>query len=211
MGHDTSFKMFSFLPAALFVLLQAYTVNAKSVVHETAPSHLPNGWKHLGSANGTAKVSLSIALKQPGLQELRVRLDEISDPLHEEYGAHLSRDAVRRYRQVSESAVDAVFSWLEKGNITDFALEDTWVRLNATVAQVDALLSCDMSSYQMSGSSNVLYRAQKYSLPEDLLDSVEYVYPVTQFMTKKEAQRSLLPSSGRKRSYSKSLATRDGM
>lgn len=210
--RQKNLTMFGFLPTALLVLLQAYTSNAKSVVYETAPSHLPSGWRHLGPADDTRRLSLSIALKQPGLQELRVRLDDISNPSHKAYGAHLSRDAVLRYREVSETAVDSVFFWLQESNVTDFALEDAWVRLNATVAQVNALLGCSMSSYRMAGVSDVLYRAHQYSLPEELLDSVDYVYPVTQFMTKRNLRRSSKSSSAGKKSIKRdSIVPRAGM
>lgn len=203
--------MISFLPTALLVLLQAYTASAKSIIHETAPSPLPAGWKHLGPADDRETLSLSIALKQPALQELRARLDEISNPSHDEYGAHLSRDAVRRYREVSESAVDAVFSWLQKSDVADFALEDARVKLNATVAQVNALLSCEISNYQMNGISSVLYRAQKYSIPEELLDSVDYIYPVTQFMPRQGVKRALPSPSIDKRFSPQNLMPRAGM
>lgn len=208
---DTSSKMFGSLPIALLVLLQAFSANAKSVVYETAPTRLPNGWKYLGQADNTAKLSLSVALKQPGLQELRVRLDDISNPSHEAYGAHLSRDEVRQYRQVSGSAVDTVVSWLQSNNVSDFALEDAWVNFNATVAQVNTLLSCNMSSYRVSGSSNVLYRAKAYSLPEEMVDSVDYVYPVTQFMAKKGSKKPFNSSPIVKRSDPESLMPRAGM
>lgn len=202
--------MLGFLPTALLVLLQAYAADAKSVVHETAPSHLPNGWKNLGAAKDTAKLSLSIALKQPGLEELRKRLDQISNPSHEAYGAHLSKDEVRQYRQVSGSAVDTVLSWLQRNDVTEFAAEDAWVNFNATVAEVNTLLSCTMSRYQVNGTPDVLYRALDYSLPEELLASVDYVYPVTQFIAKKGSRQSSVSSPIARRSDSQSLTTRAG-
>lgn len=202
--------MLGFLPTVLLVLLQAYAADAKSVVHENAPSHLPNGWKHLGSAKDTAKLSLSIALKQPGLEELRKRLDQISDPSHEAYGAHLSQDEVRQYRQVSVSAVDSVLSWLQSNDVEEFAVQDAWVNFNATVAEVNTLLSCSMSRYQVTGTPDVLYRALHYSLPEELLDSVDYVYPVTQFMAKRGTRNPSVPSPIVRRSDFKSLTPRAG-
>lgn len=203
--------MLGLLPTALLVLLQAYAADARSVVYETAPAHLPNGWKHLGPASDTAKLSLSIALKQPGLEELRKRLDQISNPSHQTYGAHLSKDEVHQYRQVSASAVDTVLSWLQDNDVTEFAVEDAWVNFNATVADVNTLLSCTMSRYQVTGTLDVLYRALEYSLPEELLDSVDYVYPVTQFMTRKRSKSPSVPSSIAKRSDSKSLTPRAGL
>lgn len=172
------------LPAILLAtLLQIHTTDAKFVVHERAREHSASGWKLLGPASPSTQLSLSIALKQPGLHELRARLDDISNPSHKDYGAHLSRDSVRRYGEASETAVDAVLAWLGENEITDvqLATQPAWVRFNATVGQINALLNCNMSTYQ--GAHGVSYRSMVYSLPEELLDSIDYVYPVTQFMS----------------------------
>lgn len=202
--------MWASLSTLLLITLQACRTDAGSVVHETAAAHLPTGWKHLGPAAASTRLSLSIALKQPGLQELRARLDDISNPSHADYGAHLSRDNVRRYTEVPATDVEAVIAWLEENNITKFAAEDAWVRFNATLGQVEALLSCNMSRYQHAEDPDVLYRARAYSLPEELLGAVDYVYPVTQFVASKKARRSTDPLAVEKRWEMSSHMPRSG-
>lgn len=194
--------MWTSLSAVLLLALQACRTDAKSVVHETASARLPTGWKYLGPANDATPISLSIALKQPDLQELRARLDDISNPSHKDYGAHLTKELVRRYGEVPEATVQTVVAWLGHNNVTEIATEDAWVRFNATIGQVNALLSCNMSRYQKSDSQDLLYRASVYSLPEDLSDRIDYIYPVTQFLSSKKSKRSPDASPAIKRAES---------
>lgn len=216
--HEKIKMWASTLPAVLLVnLIQICTSDAKFTVHEKARDPAVDGWELLGPADASTQLSLSIALRQPGLQELRARLDEISDPAHQDYGAHLSRDGVRRYGEAPDEAVDAVFAWLGENDITDVqaTAQTAWVRFNATVGQVNALLNCNMSRYQ--GEHGVAYRSMAYSLPDEVLDFVDYVYPVTQFManTKKKARRaagaSAAPSNLETNAAHSRLRSRAGM
>lgn len=206
----------STLPAVLLAtLLQVYTTDAKFVIHERASGYSAAAWKVLGPAGPSAQLSLSIALKQPGLQELRARLDDISNPSHEHYGAHLSRDSVRRYGEPSEVAVDTVLAWLGENEITDVQMptQSAWVRFNATVGQINTLLDCNMSRYQ--GAHGISYRSMAYSLPEELLDFVDFVYPVTQFVAnpgKKARSVANTPAlESDQRAAHSSLRSRSGM
>lgn len=188
------------LTTLLLTSTWSWATHAKIVVHETAPYQLPSGWKYAGPAADSAPLSLSVALKQPGLQELRARLDEISNPSHQDYGLHVSRDLLNRYQAVSPTAIQEVVSWLEDHGISKFRVEDTWIRFNATVGQVEKLLDCKMSTYERDGTSPAVYRSKQYSLPQELLDSVDYVYPVTQFLTSKQSKKSFASDSIERRS-----------
>lgn len=206
----------STLPAVLLAtLLQICTSDAKFALHEKARDHSANDWKLLGPADLSTQLSLSIALKQPGLQELRARLDEISNPSHQDYGAHLTRKSVRRYAEAPDAAVDTVVAWLVENDITDVqtTTQTAWIRFNATVGQVNTLLNCNMSRYQ--GLHGVSYRSTEYSLPEELLNLVDYVYPVTQFTanTSKKTRRAAgaSVSASKKSATHTNLKARAGM
>lgn len=153
------------------------------VVHEAA-STVPGHWKYVGPANPSMILPFSLALRQTGIQELKARLDLVSKPEHESFGDHLSREQLRSYQDVSDDTVEAVVGWLRENSIEDFQQDNAWMRFNASVAAVNRLLNCDMSEYRKAGSK-ALYRAREYSLPQDLVNKVDFVYPVTQFMAKK--------------------------
>lgn len=198
------------LAAFLLSTACSWAAHAKSVVHETAPSQLPSDWTYAGPAADSESLSLSVALKQPGLQELRARLDDISNPSHKDYGQHVSRDLLSRYQAVPDLAVEQVVSWLEEYDVSEIKVDGTWVRFNATVGQVEELLVCKMSKYYRDGSSTAVYRAQQYGLPEKLLGSIDYVYPVTQFMNRNQNKRSSVVSHSVGRRSESSISPRAG-
>lgn len=198
------------LTTLLLTSTWSWPTQAKNVVHETAPYQLPTGWRYIGPAADSEPLSLSVALKQPGLQELRARLDEISNPSHQDYGLHVSRDLLTRYQAVSPAAVQQVVSWLEDHGISQSRVEDTWIRFNATVGQLEKLLSCKISTYERDGTSPLVYRSKQYSLPEELLDCIDYVYPVTQFLAGKQNKNSLVSDSVERRSQPSRHSVRSG-
>lgn len=197
--------------AALLAASWSWETHAKIVVHETAPYPLPSGWKYTGPAAESQPLSLAVALKQPGLQELRARLDEISNPSHQDYGLHVSRDVLSRYQAVPQAAVQKVVSWLGDNAISEVTVDETWIHFNATVGQVESLMRCEVSRYLRDGSSAAVYRAKQYSLPEELLDSIDYVSPLTQFWISNQSKRSVISNPIERRSRSKLHLPRAGM
>jgi tripeptidyl-peptidase-1 len=149
-------------------------------IHETA-GQVPSGWTRLGEAVPSTILHLSIALKQPGLGDLRIRLDATSNPEHEHYGQHVTQKELRAFRQPEVEAVDTVLQWLRDSDIEHFALDGARVKLNATIAAANSLLQCRLEPYA-SPDSGIVYRATEYSLPKKVAKHVDFVYPVTQFM-----------------------------
>ncbi|GKT50031.1 tripeptidyl-peptidase sed3 [Colletotrichum spaethianum] len=161
-------------------LALGHPATGKNAVHESV-KQLPQGWRHVAPAHDLNTVRLSVALKQPGLSELKARLEVTSDPNHSEYGSHISRDLLRYFQQPSADSYSEVASWLQANDIHDFVLDGTGVRLNTTVAKANHLLDCKFSKYQYNDGKVVL-RAKEYKLPAQLSEHVEFVYPVTQFV-----------------------------
>lgn len=176
--------MASLLPAALWALVLVTATQArladKWAVHETMT--VPSGWKYLGQPEvDTTIARVSISLRQPGLDELRRRLDQISDIDRADYGAHLSRSQLDAYREPSAGAVDDVMEWLSEHGIEDRLVQKSWISFNASVGVVNSLLRCNISEYETPQSHQVL-RATEYSLPSDLAQHIQFVYPLTQFL-----------------------------
>ncbi|KAI3399800.1 hypothetical protein diail_5597 [Diaporthe ilicicola] len=172
------------LPAALWALVLATATQARPAshwtVHETAI--VPSGWKYVGQPKvDTTVTRISISLQQPGLDELRRRLDQISDIDHADYGAHLSRSQLDAYQEPAAEAVHDVMNWLSGQGIEDRLAHKSWIFFNASVGMVNSLLSCNLSEYETPQSQRVL-RATEYSLPSDLAHHIQFVYPLTQFL-----------------------------
>lgn len=172
------------LPSALWALLMATATQArpadKWTVHETAT--VPSGWKYLGQPEvDTTVTRISISLRQPGLDELRLRLDQISDVDNADYGAHLSRSQLDAYQEPAAGAVQDIMKWLSGHGIEDRLVQKSWVSFNASVGLVNSLLRCNLSEYETPQSHRVL-RTTEYSLPSDLAQNIQFIYPLTQFL-----------------------------
>ncbi|TEA17819.1 Tripeptidyl-peptidase sed2 [Colletotrichum sidae] len=167
--------------------------NGGHVLHESV-AQLPQGWRRVAAADNVLAVKLSMALKQPGLSELKARLEVTSDPSHVEYGAHVSRDVMKRFQEPAAAAYDAVSSWLQAYDIQDYSLDGAWVRLNTTVGKANRLLDCKFAEYQFDDETPVL-RATEYSLPTRVSDLVDFVFPVSQFVNKPPRRRDMIEES----------------
>lgn len=173
---------FSWATLLLSGLALGHPTSNSRAVFESA-KQLPQGWRLIGPAEDRLPLRLSIALKQPGLSDLKARLEVTSDPAAAEYGAHVSRDAMEAYQEPGEEAYHVVASWLEDYGIYDFKRDGAWVRFNTTVGGANRLLDCRFAQYRYGGEEPAL-RAREYALPARLAEHIDFVFPVTQFLSR---------------------------
>lgn len=174
-------------------------------VHEVV-KQLPQGWRHVAAAGDLNTIQLSVALKQPGLSELKARLEVTSDPKHAEYGAHVSRDLLKMFQEPKADAYAVVATWLSAHDIRSFVQDGPWVRINTTVGRANRLLGCRFSKYQYKSEKAVL-RAKEYALPSQVSEVVDFVFPVTQFMSKPPRRQIDARESGKVKRQSTSEFT----
>ncbi|KAI0832292.1 subtilisin-like protein [Hypoxylon sp. FL0890] len=169
--------------ALLGALLGALTTCAavEPLMTPEVVKNLPAGWRFEKPAKADEPINLSIVLKQPRINELKARLNRISDPLHAEYGHHLTRDEANAYRAPDKSALESVHSWLESNRITNVTTDGSTVKVTATVVEINRILHTTLGHYSFRGYSSVL-RAQAYSLPRLLDGNIDFVYPISNFM-----------------------------
>jgi tripeptidyl-peptidase-1 len=117
-----------------------------------APRHLrlrqtvtpPRDWIHMGRAPSEHVIQLRIALPQPHFPELEQHLIEISDPFHERYGDHLSKEQVEELVTPHPSSVLAVHEWLASHGIRSKSSHQSpagdWITLYVPVAQAEKML-----------------------------------------------------------------------
>ena len=55
------------------------------------------------------------------------------------------------------------------------------LNINVTIAQANALLNANFSTYTHTASNTTVVRTLSYSLPSDLDNHVEFIYPTTQY------------------------------
>jgi tripeptidyl-peptidase I len=99
----------------------------------------------MGRAPSEHIIQLRVALPQPRFPELERHLAEISDPFHERYGEHMSKEQVEELVAPHPTSVDAVSKWLATHGIRSKACHQSpagdWVTVNVPVAQAEKMLS----------------------------------------------------------------------
>jgi tripeptidyl-peptidase-1 len=101
-------------------------------------------------------IALRIGLPQPNFHVLEKHLYEVSDPDHERYGAHLSKEEVEALVAPHEESVDLVDEWLQSHGIEekDFVRSPAkdWVTLKLPVSLVEKMLDtvCSIPLHSIS-------------------------------------------------------------
>lgn len=149
---------------------------------------IPRGWEYHSPAHADHLFEMRIGLKQDKLDELISSLYEVSDPNHQRYGEHLSKEEVDALVAPHPHSVNAVESWLEHHGINSSdAVHRSgggeWITLHVTVAQAERMLNAKYNVYHHRKSSEYVVRTMGYSLPRELHSHIDVVTPTTYFGT----------------------------
>lgn len=144
----------------------------------------PGDWTQLAPADPDHVFQLHIGVKQGNFPGLEKRLLEISDPLHHEYGAHLSAKQVNAFIAPSNETITKVHSWLETHGIGPKQLQYSpardWISIpNITVSVVESLLKTKYHVYRREGQDVV--RSEEWSLPSDVHGIIDLIKPTNSF------------------------------
>ncbi|KAI0738970.1 peptidase S8/S53 domain-containing protein [Daedaleopsis nitida] len=129
-------------------------------------------------------VQLTLALPQINAGGLHAALLDVSDPASENYGRHLTREAVSRYIAPSSDSLQAVTDWLRSSGIQWTASSPTndMITVKIPLHQANLLLMADYHIYRHETTNTTMLRTLSYSLPAHLNEHVSFVYPSTQFI-----------------------------
>lgn len=188
----TNFKMRLTLLGVLLGTWASYAATETLTAREVV-SKPPTGWNYEKAAKPEEPINLSIVLRQPRINELKARLDRISDPQSAEYGHHLTKDEVKAYQAPDQRSLDAVRSWLRSNKFTNFTTRNSIVKVTATVAHVNRVLGTTLGHYSFQGYSDFI-RAESYFLPRVLDGNIEFIYPISSFMPPPQSRLRTLPA-----------------
>ena len=75
-------------------------------------------------------------------------------------------------------------AWLADNKIdaTTISRGGDWLSISIPVSQANEMLNADFSVYTHDESGTQIVRALQYSIPEDLVDHLQVVHPVTTFL-----------------------------
>lgn len=105
---------------------------------------VPPGWVKHSQPAPNHKIVLKIALPQPNFSELERHLYEVSDPDHERYGQHLSKEEVEELVAPHPESLNTVNEWLSSFGFKDEDLVRSpardWVTLKVPVSVAEKML-----------------------------------------------------------------------
>lgn len=165
---------------------------------------VPHGWVKHSEAPADHRIVLKIGLPQPNFHVLEKHLYEVSDPDHERYGQHLSKEEVEELIAPHPESLDLVNEWLSGFGITEDELVRSpakdWITIRVPVSLVEKMLDtvriyteffCAVIPdayffqkyhvWQHKASGDYLVRTTSYSLPSNLHDHVDVIQPTTLF------------------------------
>lgn len=164
----------TFMPDSIagFQLFETHRVPNSFTKREIPPSH-----KHT--------LNLKIGLKSDGIEVIKKRLVDVSNPNSPQYGKYLTSREVKDLSSPSRSTLDAVTGWLLAHGFNESSLNwshnEDWVTLEKVpVKQVEEMLNTTYHYYQHD-DGETLIRTESYSLPEDLHRHIELIQPTTMF------------------------------
>ncbi|KAG6910783.1 hypothetical protein DXG01_007671 [Tephrocybe rancida] len=144
----------------------------------------PRGWTKSGVPPADHHIVLRIALPQPNFSLLEKHLYEVSDPYHDRYGAHLSKEETEALVAPYQDSIDAVNEWLELHGIQEADLVRSpakdWVTITMPVSLAEKMLDTKYNVWKHS-SGDEMVRTTRYSLPENLHRHIDLVQPTTMF------------------------------
>ena len=84
----------------------------------------------------------------------------------------------------SDESLQAINAWLKENNIDASTISrgGDWLAISLPVSQANEMLDADFSVYTHDETGTRIIRALQYSIPEDLVDHLQVVHPVTTFL-----------------------------
>ena len=160
-------------------------VNHKYVVHESR-TRLPDGWQQVAKVPSDFPIPLKFALAQNNVENLEKVLMDVSDPKSSNYGNHYSVQEIADMFAPSKQTVDRVTTWLVDSGISFERIKTSrskgFLHLDATIQEAQDLLKTEYFLFDHeTGTKHVA--CHEYSLPEHVVDHLDYVTPSVNFDT----------------------------
>lgn len=168
-------------PRAAFNILQLWALLALpvfAVVHEQLTA-LPSGWMQASAPADESTIILSIGLQQQNLDKLESLIYSVSTPGSASYGKYVEGEHLTALLKPSSEANTAVLAWLQQAGVTNVYSDGEWVKFASTVKTANKLLNTQFKYYESNGVTKL--RTTKYSIPDSLVQHVDFITPTTYF------------------------------
>ncbi|UKZ57470.1 hypothetical protein TrVGV298_011327 [Trichoderma virens] len=129
---------------------------------------VPKGWtKFQDVVNPARHMRLSIALRQPNIDQLEAKMAES--------GNRLSVEEIRQLQAPDQKDVDAVLQWLSQNKLKG-VVDNDFIHFTATVAQAEPLLGMKVNRFAYQDKKTVL-RTTKYTVPDSVAGAISFIHP----------------------------------
>jgi tripeptidyl-peptidase-1 len=123
---------------------------------------------------------LSIGLKSNGIEVIKKRLIQSSDPLSASYGQHITHDEYKQLSTPPQATLNLVTNWLSSHGLSQSEINwsdnKDWVTIKELpLRKAEEMLNTTYSYYQHNDDGEILLRTESYSLPHQLHSHVELV------------------------------------
>ncbi|PRP89109.1 peptidase S8 and S53 domain-containing protein [Planoprotostelium fungivorum] len=153
-----------------------------TVVAERHQQNVPAGFKLTEEQpNQQEELTAVIHLKQENKEELKNKLDAVSDPKSSEYGKYLTREQVEAMTAAKPEHIDAVKSWLSKfQNIKVDARSDA-VHVTGSLEALSKVFNTQFGVYESNDGKKHVRINGKAVVPSEL-EGVEFVSGLSELM-----------------------------
>lgn len=156
----------------------------KHVVHEEKPVARRNWFKTTRLQRSTV-LPVRIGLAQRNLDRAEAFIYDVAHPDSDSYGKHWSPEKVVEMFSPAQESINLVMEWLESEGIqpgrAKLSSANSWISLNATVAEVERLLKTQYHVYRHDTAGHHHVACDKYHVPDHLVDHIDLITPTVHF------------------------------
>ncbi|KAH9888842.1 peptidase S8/S53 domain-containing protein [Cubamyces lactineus] len=167
--------------------LVALTIaSAIALVHGRRTTVVPKAkFVPLHPAASTALLQLTLVLPPTNIDGLHAALYDVSDPKSANYGKHLSKSDVEAFVAPKPESVQAVTAWLAQHSIHPEVVSPSgdMLRIDIPVSKANELLAANFTEFKDKDTGAILTRTLSVSIPDDVEQHLQYLFPTTQFIT----------------------------
>jgi subtilase family serine protease len=156
------------------MLFAAFAALSAAVVHPEVS--YTNGWQKTTRAHAFQPVTMTFAVKEQNIDEVKRIANEVSDPDSPKYGQYLTQEKLDALVAPKESDMTAVKSWLSKNGLTYEQKGVSNLVVSTNVVSASALLNTEFHSVHNFNTDQELIRAGDYEVPDSIQDSVAAVF-----------------------------------
>jgi tripeptidyl-peptidase-1 len=183
------FSTLSFLIAVLLTDLATALEPWDKMLVKHSWNAVPDDWESLGHPPAGTSINLHIALKPELESVLTDALNEISDPRHPRYGAHLSAEQVAELVRPHPDTLGLISAWLKFHGIQSSSISTShgggWLTVtDVLVSKANQLLGASYQVYRNTKTNDMIVRTVGYALPAVLHTHIQAVAPTTYFASK---------------------------